>query len=160
MAARDSQHTIWGGLDAGFLIAGIHLKEEDSVPYWCGSYNSFSSLVTILRIMDPLGPPGELPSCGNAPLPPRPGGNVTRSLMHLHHLDPARSSALIQGERGLCLSGNGSSFCSILPVPAPTAGQTCPGLTRQKPRVSPRLCLWFCFSFSYTYIPAAMVCRP
>ncbi|XP_029799029.1 trem-like transcript 4 protein [Suricata suricatta] len=50
LAGRDSSHTVWGGLHAGFFTTRIQLREEDSVPHWYGSYNS----VTVLRIINLL----------------------------------------------------------------------------------------------------------
>lgn len=52
---------IWDAPDAGFFIITMtQLREEDSGLYWCGSCNSSSNLVTILRNINLVVSPGEL----------------------------------------------------------------------------------------------------
>lgn len=61
MAPQDSRPTICDAPDAGFFIITMtQLREEDSGLYWCGSCNSSSNLVTILRNINLVVSPGEL----------------------------------------------------------------------------------------------------
>ncbi|XP_077620950.1 trem-like transcript 4 protein [Crocuta crocuta] len=47
---------------AGVFITRIQLREEDSAPYWCGSYNSSSNLIAMLRIINRLVSPASTTS--------------------------------------------------------------------------------------------------
>lgn len=106
-AVTELRHAIWDDPQAGFFVINTtDLKEDDSGPYWCGNYNASENTIFILRNITLVVSSGET-LLRERPLPGAPRAGLTHPGLRLHCPNPAKPSALIQGQRGALSQGWG-----------------------------------------------------